>query len=289
MQRGVVVGRGAAAVLALAPLLSAVAGCHKAYSERLIRGGITGENRPMPKDYSAPEWVRGELPHSGGEVFFVGRSVSYNVLDERAAVAAAREDALQQFAQLISTRVVMRSRDLDARSGGETGFVNRGDHWFTAGDDQRFVRMLPGPELAQAVAREASLFTSGIAGDLVQRDVHFEQWGVTEDPTGAFGDASRGMIRYKCWVLMSIPRARLAQRLDDFRNLVADAYERFVQDRERMLTIANEDRQLRIKREEEARLWAREDQLRDYEEARELRKKIMAASAGVTFRVSGGN
>lgn len=235
---------------------------------------------------NAPEWVHGELPQSDDEVFFVGRSVCYNVLDERAAVAAAREDILQQFASLVSTRVTGEAHQLDARGGGETAFVERGALWFTVADDHRFMRFLPGPELSQAIAREAALFTNGVAGDLIERDSYFEQWDVREEAAGGFGDAARGMVRYKCWLLMSIPRERLETRIARFEKLVDDAYGRFIEDRGRIVRWVDEERRLRIKREEDDRAWAREDQKEDRREARGIRDRIMSTNAGVVYEVS---
>ncbi len=278
MKAGVRIVRRFVLIGVAVPVMFSLVGCHKTLSEVKLRDDICGE--------LAPDWVKGELRQNDDEVFFVGRGVCYNVFDERAAVSAAREDILQQFASLISTRVTLRSHDLDARSGGETAFVARGKHWFTTADDHRFVRFLPGPELTQSIARDAALFTSGVAGDLIQRDVHFEQWDVREEPVGAFGDAARGAVRYKCWLLMSIPRERLDARIGDFRQLVRDSHQRFLEDRRRAIAWADEARERRIRREEEHRLWAREDQIEDRAEARELRERIMSANAGVVYQVS---
>lgn len=261
-----------------------LAGCHRTYSEMVIREGMAGPG--------APAWVKGDLaglPHSDSEVYFIGRSVVYNALDERAAVAAAREDVLQQFASLISTRVTWQSKELDARANGDTRYCL----------EQPGMRLFPGPELAQAIARDAALFSSGIAGDLVERAVHFEQWDlrlvkeglddrveVDEEQKAGVYDAdylppfdphsARGAVRWKCWILMSIPREKLERRIEDFRALVRDAYQRYLEDRQRVLAWAEQDRELRIAREESDRMWAREDRLADRDEAREYRRILLA-------------
>lgn len=303
--------------LAVAALiLPTLCGCHRAFSEALVRTGMSGPD--------APQWVQGspQLEGRSDEVFFVGRGTGYNVLDERAAVASAHEDVYRQVAELIATRVLGSSHEIDARANGETHFLRHGANGITALDDHSLVRTLPGAELRQAIVREATMFTHSVTGDLVDRDVHFEKWAVVDEPVGAFGRASRGMYRYKCWVLMSIPRAKLEQRIDEFNQLATDAYERWVSEYERARRweedernreiaeadkereherklelerlrlrarlaqlqldwlkearqLALEDRELRIQREEDARHWARQDQVEDRTEAREIRR-IMA-------------
>lgn len=318
----------AALAVVLLPMLS---GCHRTFREELISTGMSGPN--------APTWVNGnpQHPEMPDNVFFVGRSVGYNVLDERSAVAAAREDVYRQMSELIATRVLASQHEVDARANGETHFRRWGLNGLTGLDDQSLVRTLPGDELRQAIAREASAYTHTIVGDLIDQDVHFEKWAVLDEPRGGFGRGSRGMYRYKCWVLMSIPKNKLEQRIREFHKLAEDAYERYVaeyerkmkweeEDRQRAIAdaeanrahqhemeiahvragierqrdieleklelqtrlaelhlgwlrearrLALEDRELRIQREEDARHWAREDQVEDRAEARELRR-IMA-------------
>ncbi|MBN2446638.1 MAG: hypothetical protein JXO22_07930 [Phycisphaerae bacterium] len=263
-----------------AAMLLAAGGCRRTYSEMLIREGIAGPH--------APAWVQGDLKDSqlSDEVFFVGRSVAYNVLDEGAAVAAAREDVYRQIASLISTRVTSRANNSDRRVNTETAFTQRMQGPWPAGDAyDGSLRFLPGPELQQAIAREAWLFTSCVAGDLLDRGVWWEQWDVREvhdglgdraeteeeQRAGVYGRAN-GLVRYKCWVRMSIPREKLEGRIREFQRYVTDAYKRYLDDRERAVTWAEEDRDLRIQREEDARQWMRVDQVEDRTEARELRR-----------------
>lgn len=284
-------------LLALGAVGAAVllTGCHRTYSEMLIRSGITGPD--------APEWAAGN-PQTDGQrdrVYFVGRSVAYNVVDEAGAVAAAREDIYRQIAQLISTRVTTRSHAGDRRVNTETAFHKQPEYNWAAGfllandgdlngpwpGDRSYdgdLRFLPGAELQQMVEREAWLFASCVAGDLIDEGVYFEQWDVRkmhggldeharnmeEQEYGIINRAS-GMIRYKCWVRMSIDRERLEQRIREFRMHVNGAYERYLEDRERAIAWAQQDRELRIAREEETRHWIRQDQLEDREEARKLR------------------
>lgn len=287
------ISRIAALTIGCAVLHTPLAGCARAFREELLEQRIAGA--------TAPKWVTG-CPQDRGtpnEVFFVGRSVGYTVLDEHAAVAAAREDVREQLAQFISTRVFKESRDRDARANGDTGFPGQasglwGVNWqfgrdrafFTPFDDHRLVRFLPGRELQQEIERQGWLFTSALAGDLVDRDVYFEKWEVRDEPARLFGRAHRGLTRYKCWVLMSIPREKLNLRVGEFREAVKDAYERYQQDRDRAIARAEENRKLRIRREEENRLWEREDQAQDRTEARQLRSRLMSATTGVMFEVS---
>jgi hypothetical protein len=283
-----------------AVLFAPMAGCGREFREEMIghtpvNGKLMGQ--PIVSEY-APHWVTGDPQESDDDVYFVGRAVGYMAADEPAAVNAAREDVLQQLAELISTRVCTASGCFDERENAESGFVKRGVNGFTPFDDQRFIRFLPGAELQQFITREACLFTNGIAGELVDRGVYVEKWDTREEPQGLWGRAARGLIRYKCWVRMSIPREKLERRIEDFRKLVADSYERYVKDRERaiawaeedrarQIAWAEEDRKARIRREDEDRQWARADQSDDRREARELRKTIMSLHTDVVYRVRG--
>ncbi len=254
---------GAAGLSAIAAL--PVAGCHRTYSEMLVREGISGP--------AAPLWAKGDLsnlPNADSEVYFVGRGVAFNVLDEHAAVNAAREDVLRQLAGLISTRVSATAHELNARANAEAKFT-----------EEAHVRTLPGPELEQAIARDAALFTNGVAGDLLDRGVHFEQWDLRdireglrerdeterEQAAGVYDKTARGTVRWKCWVLMSISQKKLEQRIEDFRKLVKDSYDRYVADYERSLKWQQEDRELHLKLEADAR--AREALDREIRLARE--------------------
>lgn len=277
-------------------LMIPLAGCMRRFHEELIMDQAAGP--------TAPDWVVGDPQNqgSGEDVFFVGRSVGYTVLDEPAAVDAAREDILSQIAELISTRVTSASHRYDERENPESDFhVPRhhcGVNGFTPFDDDRFMRFLAGPEHEQLIEREACLFTTGIAGELIDRGTHFEKWEVREEPVGYWGRARRGLVRWKCWLLMSIPKDKLERRIEDFRRLVWESYDRYIEERERELAHAEEerqtqlgwvkeDREIRIRREEEDRAWARADQTEDREEARELREKIMARQRDVKYEVSG--
>jgi hypothetical protein len=281
-------------------LCGGMAGCASEFNEELIgqypvEGHAIG--RPLVSD-NAPSWVLRDPQQTGDEVYFVGRGVSFNVIDEAAAVRAAREDILAQFSQLISTRVTTSARQGDLRHDGEASFSQKHMPVQAAWSDDTYgIRTLPGPELRQFIEREAAQFTSGIAGDLIDRGVYFEKWDMREEPAGSLGRPSRGMIRYKCWALMSIPKATLQQRVEEFRGLVRDAYARFQEDRKNMLRIAEEnrkralawaeeDRQIRIRREDEDRQWNHEMIMGDRREAENLRHHIAKSRLGTLYRVS---
>ncbi|HUW81230.1 MAG TPA: hypothetical protein VMZ31_00370 [Phycisphaerae bacterium] len=238
-------------------------------------------------DESAPAWAKGSgVQDIPGQTCFVGRGVAYSVMDERGAVNAAREDVLQQLGRLISTRVQMVSVEGDVRENAETGFPPGGPcplDSVLVGSDKSGVRFLPSDELQQVIARAAAMFTSGLAGDLVDQEVYFEKWSAIQESRGLLGSRHRGMIRYKCWLLASIPQDKLERRIEEFRTFVQEAYGRYVEDRRRAIAWMEQDRTLRIQREEDARTWTRQDQLGDREEARELRD---FAVRGPAFRVS---
>lgn len=230
----------------------ALPGCGGQMTENLVREGIAGP--------AAPEWVHGKVqnPDMPDEVFFVGRSTCTTVVDEGAALRAAREDAYKQIADYVTTRATGRS-------------------------------YLAGCEFQRLIEREAALFTCGIAGELVDRDVYFEAWELLEDPPPWLGEPERTALGYKCWLLVSIPREKLDRRVEEFRSIAQDTYERFMEDRERAIVWAENDRQRRIRREEQDRAWAMRDHEEDREEARGYRHQIMRTRTNVVYRVESAN
>jgi len=105
------------------------------------------------------------------------------------------------------------------------------------------------------------------------------------------------MIRYKCWLLMSIPREKLEHNVQEFRTLARDAYARFQKSwdvefrwaeeaRARSLAWADEDRKIRIDRENQDREWEHEMMAADRAEAEAIRRHLTKAHAGTLYRVT---
>lgn len=186
----------------VAVLAAVVAGCGP--REAMIRSGITG-------DENAPAWVQGPTPHDPGMLYFVGRGGGEDVLDEQAAHRAARQDAMRQMAEQIATRVNVlfgvnddrRQRERECSPG----------YWCETFDTR--------------VALKARAATSALVGDMEEKGVYWEEWAVKEHPDMAYSrgcDPRTGMRdrlhRYKCWVLMAVPREKFEQRVQTTSKLV---------------------------------------------------------------------
>jgi hypothetical protein len=152
--------------------------------------------------------VQGDLPSTNDAVYFVGRSVGYDVLDERGAYDAATAHARQQVAEFMATRVSSRMSEVDDSNG---------------------VRYLPRPaapgtpeNLHQALTEKVCQFSDAVVGDLVTESQYWEQWDIREKPEKHLYPYKHRARRYKLWVLMSISREALdrhaAEAIIAFRN-----------------------------------------------------------------------
>ena len=197
------------AALAASVLAACLAGCggsnYQNYDEVFIRSGITD-----PRVEDVPDWVMDSPEHTPDELFFVGRGVGYNVLDERAAYDAARDHALQQMARHIVSCVRVRSKELDQRTGTHSPAL-----WTRRPLIDSTCRFLPGERAKQNVDAAAKLVTTALAGDLEERGIYWEQWGMTEVPERGIRSRTNRlrMKRYKCWLLMAVPRGKLDSRI----------------------------------------------------------------------------
>lgn len=197
------------AVLAASVLAACLGGCggsnYQNYDEVFIRAGITD-----PRVEDVPDWVLDSPEHTPDELFFVGRGVGYNVLDERAAYDAARDHAIQQMARHIASCVVTRTREQDRRPGTPSRAL-----WSRRPLTDSACRFLPGERVRQDVDAITKVTTAALAGDLEERGIYWEQWGMTEVPERAIPSRVNRlrMKRYKCWLLMAVPRAKLDSRI----------------------------------------------------------------------------
>ncbi len=168
------------------------------YNEEFVHAGITNPQS------QAPAWVTGKVQEDNANIYFVGRSIAYDVLDERGGFDGARDHVLDQIGRAISTHVSSTSDLRNAR-------------WNP--------RYLPGEKADQSQDEHMRLAANAIAGDLVERSTYWEQWYLEEKPENyagwPFNPARQRIKRYKCWVLMSIPRDKFEQRIAETQNHMA--------------------------------------------------------------------
>jgi len=190
------------AALCLVPL----AGCGsnwQNYTEEFRGSGIVGKDA---KD--VPAWVTGD-PQEGlvpDEIAFVGRSIGFNVLDERAAYNSARDHVLQQVAAQVATWIGARAGEADRR------WFDPKSGWTLICTSKPQNRFLPGEQANQALCSAARACTQALVGDLVDRGTYWEQWYLEENPERHRPNELR-MTRYKCWLRMSIKRQDLESRI----------------------------------------------------------------------------
>jgi hypothetical protein len=158
-------------------------------NETFVRTSITGSP-------DAPEWVRGSIPQSGGEIAFVGRGGAYNVLDERKAFDEAFMHARQQLAEYVSTRVVSECCDKDWARGAR--FLP-----YASNSGDKIVRIPESPD--QTLQSRTYQLSQSIVGELLPSAQYWEQWSL---------DGSAHQQRYKCWVLATINRDSVRRFVD---------------------------------------------------------------------------
>ncbi|MHC4982346.1 MAG: hypothetical protein ACYTF6_04155 [Planctomycetota bacterium] len=187
--------------LAVGAILAGCGSGWQNYTEKFVRSGIC-----EPGGEDIPGWVQGPLPSNGDEVYFVGRGIGHNVLDERGAYNAAADHVVEQLAKHVATWVSLQAAESDLRSFAP------GSGWPLVPGPWWGNRFQPGERSRQNVEAAVGICTEALVGDLVPRDVYWEQWYVEEMPERPFPNSLR-MKRYKCWVLMSISRKAVETRV----------------------------------------------------------------------------
>ena len=192
----------AGAIVAASILTGCGSGYHD-YDQELLDGGMCNPD-------AAPAWVKSGVAVVDEEnLYFIGRGIGYNILDERAAYDSARDHATEQLAKYILTRVQARMARGDERQFAmETGWAFVG---LVQGHQNRG-RFLPGERADQMLETSVRAATKAVVGDLEDRAVYWEQWAVGEVPQRPFEKPLK-MRRYKCWLLMSVPRGKLNERI----------------------------------------------------------------------------
>jgi len=121
-------------------------------------------------------------PPANGKVFFIGRSLGVNILDERNGINAAIDDAAMQIA-----------KDITREVGGRVEFV-----------DSRKGEAIRGKETTEQAGKNQFVFdVSTIVSGVTQEDAYWERWSVREKSLG------EGFARYRYYVLVSYPQDEL--------------------------------------------------------------------------------
>lgn len=146
----------------------------------------TETRRPQER---RPDWTYTPPPSSQGKVFFVGRSLAVDVLDERNAMNQAVDDAIYQIARAAGAEV-----------RGSTKII-----------DRRWGEAIRGEEETEQPSEEViRVDVNGTVIGIRQEDIFWERFSVREK------FLSEKYRRYKYYVLVSVPE----EELDDLKNQV---------------------------------------------------------------------
>lgn len=156
---------------------------------------------------SAPRWIMGprnDEESDPDKYYFVGRSVGYNVFDERGAYDAAVDHVLQQLAKRVHTRVKAYTKDVDV---------------------SRRERFLARERVRQSLKDVAKMRTDALARAVREEEVYWERWEISEEPRwpcfiGRVLCRDCRMARWKCWVLMSLDRDLFDDTIEDTWSLL---------------------------------------------------------------------
>jgi len=131
-----------------------------------------------------PDWTYIPPPSSQGKVFFVGRSLAVNVLDEKNAMNQAMDDAIHQIARAAGAEYIGSSESIDRRSG----------------------EAIRGNERTEQISEnQFRVELSGTVIGIRQEDVFWERYSVQEEAS------SSEYRRYIYYVLVSVPEQELKE------------------------------------------------------------------------------
>ena len=126
----------------------------------------------------SPAWTLTPPEASESEVFFVGRSLAVNVLDERHAINQAMDDAAYQIAKGICAGITGKVEIVDSRRG----------------------EAIRGKEKTDQPSNETVVVDiKNLISGMVQKSTYYERWSVREK------FMHPKYKRYKYWVLVSFP------------------------------------------------------------------------------------
>ena len=98
----------------------------------LLQSGCAHETRIGALASDRPNWTLIDPPQANGRVYFVGRSLAQNVLDEKNAIISAKHDATYQIALALGVHVTGTYTTTDTRDG--SAIQGRGTNNQTAED-----------------------------------------------------------------------------------------------------------------------------------------------------------
>lgn len=131
-----------------------------------------------------PDWLYRTKKSDGELAYYVGRSLSENILDEKGAMDEALNNAASQIARTIYTEVDNESRWVDGHQGDEVlGLDKRYSSW----------RNIEKVEI------------DSIVSGLRPVETYFEKWRVREN----IWPWSHKVYKYKYFVLVSYPETKL--------------------------------------------------------------------------------
>jgi hypothetical protein len=131
-----------------------------------------------------PDWTYTPPPASNGKVYFVGRSLAVNVLDEKNAMNQAMDDAIYQIARAAGAEVKGSVRIIDRRSG----------------------EAIRGKEQTEQISEDQiQVDVNGTVIGVRQENTFWERFSVREK---AFGEEYK---RYKYYVLVSVSETQLKE------------------------------------------------------------------------------
>lgn len=131
-----------------------------------------------------PDWTYTPPLTSQGKVFFVGRSLAVNVLDEKNAMNQAMDDAIYQIARAAGAEVRGRTEIIDRRWGEAIRGEER-----TAQPSEEVIRV----------------DVDGTVIGVRQEDTFWERFSVREKFLG------KKYRRYKYYILVSVPEEELEE------------------------------------------------------------------------------
>jgi len=147
-----------------------------------------------------PSWLLTPPKPSDGKVFFVGRSLGLNVLDEKQAINLAIDDAAYQIARAITADVTGQVTIIDSRK-----------------TEEKRQSSLIGNKVKQDTRSDQSshdqvvVDVRSIVSGLVQENAYWERCSVRDT---FFGPKLR---RYKYWLLVSFPERELKRLQNDVK------------------------------------------------------------------------
>jgi hypothetical protein len=165
----------------------------------------------MAHEPTAPDWVKGNIPQSETEVYFVGRSTGHDVLDERVAYDQAMAHAQAQFSAYVGNRTNMNEGFGDNRDGTKSLASSDCSHNHLGGYLYCFHCDSDHNHGAQHGNTSSGTAACNNLASLRPRNEHWERWSTNTTRNLHRNLADCLDVRYKCWVLVSVEKSEIAR------------------------------------------------------------------------------